>query len=290
MKKWLTYGAVFLTAFFMLFSCDQTEIVSGNQAPPDGTVENAQVKDYVNRLYISLIGREPLGNEESDAISMLRDGDYSITSRQNLIQEIQSLNLFNERLYEITRQDLLNGVDTAEVGSLIGTLLFIYQQSNDSTERELLLIEINRLFELAAIPSGMKNGTIGLREMHKRCLNNTFFDQLNMGSENFVVAAFQHFLFRYPTAQELEQAVRMVDGFQDVLFFEIGESKDDFLEIFMNSRAYEEGVVRQLYLRHLLREPNPTESLQLSSTFSNSNDFKLVQRSILASDDYAQLD
>ena len=32
-----------------------------------------------------------------------------------------------------------------------------------------------------------------------------------MGTENFVVAMFQHFLLRYPTDSELESAKDMVD-------------------------------------------------------------------------------
>ena len=34
-------------------------VVNGNIIPPDTTIENTTIDNYINKLYISTIGREP---------------------------------------------------------------------------------------------------------------------------------------------------------------------------------------------------------------------------------------
>ena len=44
-----------------VFACTKVEdiIVTGNTNPPDKTIENITIETYINKLYISTIGREP---------------------------------------------------------------------------------------------------------------------------------------------------------------------------------------------------------------------------------------
>ena len=56
------------------------------------------------------------------------------------------------------------------------------------------------------------------------------YDEINMGTENFVVSIFQNFFHRYPTAAELYSASNMVDGNQSTIFNTNGSSKKDFIE------------------------------------------------------------
>jgi hypothetical protein len=67
----------FLCLFFTLFvvsSCNNDRdaiLVEGNIAPPDPTIEMVIVEGYINKLYISLLGREPSVNEFNIAIDLL---------------------------------------------------------------------------------------------------------------------------------------------------------------------------------------------------------------------------
>ena len=51
----------------MLISCDKTEevYIEGNVAPPDETIENVIIENYLNKLYISLLGRKATDEEFS---------------------------------------------------------------------------------------------------------------------------------------------------------------------------------------------------------------------------------
>ena len=133
----------------------------------------------------------------------------------------------------------------------------------------------------------MNAGTISVIGLQQRCAYNYFYDQINMGTENFVVSMFQNFLYRYPTDDELTQSKQIVDGFEGVVFLQTGHTKDDFLTIFFGCNNFFEGQVRDLYLRYLFREPTSVEMSDKASIYKNSLDYKALQKSILASNEYA---
>ncbi len=107
-----------------------------------------------------------------------------------------------------------------------------------------------------------------------------------MGSLNFVVSLYQNFLRRYPTENELNNGIVMVDGDFAIVFQQSGNSKSDFINIFFASNDYFEGQVRDLYLRYLFREPTSSESATLTIQYKNSKDYKALQRTILATNEF----
>lgn len=65
---------IFSIVLFTLGSCqndNDTILVEGNIAPPDPTIERVLVEGYVNKLYISLLGREPSTIEFNQALNLL---------------------------------------------------------------------------------------------------------------------------------------------------------------------------------------------------------------------------
>ena len=100
---------------------------------------------------------------------------------------------------------------------------------------------------------------------------------------------FQHFLFRYPTVQELDDGREMVDGFQSIAFLQIGDSKEDYMDIFFASGDYFEGQVRSLFLKYLFREPTSGELLPLVTAYRSNLDYFLLQAEILSLDEYIGL-
>jgi len=180
-------------------------------------------------------------------------------------------------------------MDTADISSNIAIFSFLLTDPTYQAVWPQIQIEKAKMELLKASTNDLKNGTINIVGLHKRVINNYFYDQINMGTENFVNASFQNFFYRYPTSIELDQSKFMVDGLQGVLFLQIGNDKDDFLNIFFSSDSYYEGQVRDLYLRYLFREPTASESTTLTSTYKNSLNYKTLQKSILVLDDYVGL-
>tara|TARA_B110000902_G_C13886904_1_gene428978 strand:- start:246 stop:611 length:366 start_codon:yes stop_codon:yes gene_type:complete len=120
-------------------------------------------------------------------------------------------------------------------------------------------------------------------------VNNNFFDEINMGTENFVIAMFQHFLLRYPTQAEVENASDMVNDGNATVFFETGNGKDDFINIFFASDEYYTGQTNILFNRYLFRNPTSEESVNYSLDYINTGDYKLLQKRVLSNNEFIGL-
>jgi hypothetical protein len=233
------------------------------------------------------LGREPETSEFNDADLSLRNSNFSIASRKAIVQEILNQDAFLDREFEIYRNDLLSGVDTAEVSELIATFEFLLTNSTYMQQWPFIEIEKARLISFRNVSSELKNGTISLIEMQRRCVDNYYFDQLNMGSLNFVIACFQSLLLRNPTEFEKSEGVKMVDGFNGILFLQTGESKDQFQQIFFQSDNYYAGQIKLNFLRFMLRLPNSEEEVYFSSRLKSEGNIKSVLIDLLSSDEYA---
>ena len=104
----------FLATDFILFisSCKKdSDIIANNNAPYYGEIPTILLENYVNRIYIDLIGREPLDNEMLSDVQFLRDADITLESRDSLLYKLQfdttfvegdfSLSIYNRHGQEI---------------------------------------------------------------------------------------------------------------------------------------------------------------------------------------------
>jgi hypothetical protein len=269
-----------------LLACSKQEIVliEGNTPPQEQLVTSAMKLNYINKLYITLLGRKATATEVDAGLITL--GDKALQAQRALL--INNLTAHPEaafQLYEVARNDFLDGVDTATIQR---EYQFILAQLNlaTGTYREYLLLEQKRLSRLRSVPYGLLADTISMAEMHRRIVDNAFYDEINMGTENFVVASFQNFLFRYPTQVELREASNMIGGVAGYLFFTNGSSKADFLQLFFSSDDYLEGQVIDLYKKYLFRNPASSEMVSMTLAYSQHGDYAALQTQILASDAY----
>jgi hypothetical protein len=275
----------------VLASCQKEDlIIEDNTAPPDSTISTLILENYVAKCYISLLGRDPSETEEQNAVQLLRDNNLSVASRKQMIDEILTDVEYRDKILETNSIKLLNApFDTTE----IQTQLFIYNQLlNDPQYAEftdLIQEVIDNLETLLDTPEDFRNGTIGMQEMHRRLVTNDIYDQINMGSFNFVLSLFNHFLYRDPTAEEHDAGITMVDGFNAVVFYQTGSSKEEFIDIFLNSDDYFEGQVRELYLRYLFREPDSEEQSYHAVRYRDSGNYNRLQKDILSTDEFAGL-
>ena len=268
---------------------NDTSVINGNIRPPDSTIADLTIETYVNKVYISLLGREPENTELSAGVTVLKKNNVSIANREELVDEVLNKDGYTQRLFESNMAILLENTDTSDVSEQIAILNFLLTDSTYAPIFDQINYEIGRLTALKSTPKELKTGTIDIVEVHRRMVNNSFYDDINMGTENFVVSMFQNFLNRYPTANELEEGTQIVDGLGGILFFTQGNSKDDFIAIILDTDNYYESQVRDLYLRYLFREPTSVEVTEAAVSYKKNGDYPETQKAILVSNEYVGL-
>ncbi|MEL6135605.1 MAG: hypothetical protein AAFR59_19775, partial [Bacteroidota bacterium] len=155
---------------------------------------------------------------------------------------------------------------------------------------DLIEYEQQRLLRLKQIPFSLPTNLINRVEMHRRCVDNSIYDDINMGTQNFVLSLFEAFLGRYPTVAEETAASQMVDGVNTIFFGEEGDSKTEMIEIFFASDNYYEGAVLEIYEDFLFRSPNSIEMSEATKRYRLSGDYEALLQEILSTDAYMGLD
>ncbi len=280
-----------LLAFPFLFAlaCSpvgEVIVVPGNESPPDLTVPGVVQENFVNRVYISLLGRKPESQELNSALGQLSQANASASARKKVVLDVLRQRAYKDRLYNTARIDLLNNVDTAEIANF----LFVFNQALQDPQYQsfiyLIEFEINRLEELSAAAPQFLRGDIDKAELHRRMVNNNLYDEINMGTQNFVLSVFEHFLNRYPTQAEEQQCILMVDGTNAIAFGKEGSSKEDFLDILLNSDAYLEGQVFDMYEALLFRVPLSAEMAEGTLRYRQTQAYDSVLTDILVTDEF----
>ncbi|HQU99634.1 MAG TPA: hypothetical protein PLO59_00685 [Bacteroidia bacterium] len=280
-------GFILLMAlFFVACNKDETEIVKNNTAPIDSTINITIVETYINRSYISLLGRKPDSAEFSNAFQTLKQNNTSVAQRNLFIQSIFTKTDYNKQLFDINHIDLLNQVDTNEFEDKIMLFNFLLTDSTYAPFWSVFTLELNRIFNLQNAIAKLQQNQISIQQLHMVMVDNYFYDQINMGALNFVTSLYQHFLRRYPTVQELDAGIDMVNDKPATVFQQNGSNKNDFIFIFFNATDYYEGQVRDLYLRYLFREPTTAEMVTLTNQYKSQKNYKNIQQYILTSDEY----
>ena len=285
MKKLL-----FLFSLLIMSSCTKIEdiIVGDNTLPPDNTIENTTIETYINKLYISTIGREPIESEFTTDFTTLREADISQESREIVIDGILNKDEYYNNLFKLESEHLLLGADTSDINQNIHVLNVLLSNSQ-GLDSIYFAENLARMMKLQEVLPGLGNGTILNIEMHKRMVDNSFYDEINMGTENFVVSMFQNFINRYPTLFELQSGKTMVDGGNASIFLVSGNKKADFINIFLESDEYFTGQTNILFNRYLFRAPTSEESINFSLDYINSQDYQLLQSRILSTNEFIGL-
>ena len=282
--------ALFLFSILIIASCSKVEevVVNGNIIPPDTTIENTTIDNYINKLYISTIGREPTTIEFDADFEILRAANLNQQSREVVIASILSKTEYYNNLFKLESANILNGVDT----NMINERVFIYNillTTVSGFDSIYVVYELERMLTFQQALPELNAEIITNTELYKRMVNNNFFDEINMGTENFVIAMFQHFLLRYPTQAEVENASDMVNDGNATIFFETGNGKDDFINIFFASDEYYTGQTNILFNRYLFRNPTSEESVNYSLDYINTGDYKLLQKRVLSNNEFIGL-
>lgn len=267
---------------------EETVVHEGNQPLPDTLISPVIAEAYVNKTYINLLGRKPDDTEFAAAYDPLIDENASVEARKALLETILSKDEYYRRVYDVARISLLNNADSAYFQIQLDNYYRLRADPRYEDFYYLIDREIDEMEAWLAVPEDLRNGSINITEMYRRFVNNAVYDEINMGTENFVLSMYESFLGREPTGAELDAAKNMVDGLSAVVFLEQGTNKDEFLDIFFNSREYQEGRVRSLYLTYLFREPDAVEIERYARLFNETGSIKELQKEILSLDEYLQ--
>ena len=284
-------------------SCKKdANIISNNTAPYYSEISTLLLENYVNRIYIDLIGREPLDTEMDSDVQYLRDADVTLESRDSLIYKLQFDTTYIEgdssykfayfhRMYDMLKVRLLEGASN----SYIGQDLYNHYQNYlvDSIAGNILeankkMLNYNVLNNVLKSELQYYNGQIEINEMHRRMIYNSVYDNINMNTFNFINAAFDNLLFRYPTQYEFDEVYLMIeDNTAQVVLGASGNNKEAFTHIICDTREFYEGVIVWAYGTLLARIPTSEETDFLIQSFYYDYDFQWVQRQIMQSDEYA---
>ncbi len=259
-------------------------------APPYDGVSQVIVNNYVNRLFIDLLGREPDQTELSDAVYVLYLGDLVEYARGLVVDDLMSLAEYFERYHDITSANFLAGVTDQDIQDqidLVDYVIYLDSLNGNFIEMQLLEIELDKLYTLQNAPQNLMDGIITINEFYGIYVNNLVYDNINMGTENFVKSCFENMLKRSPTDGELTSGVSMVDGAASILFLENGTSKGDFIEIITNNDEFYQGLVIEYFSTLMLRDPSSAEIAEHAEDLKNTGDYKGLQKEIVTSDEYA---
>lgn len=281
--------AILILLVFTLFqSCKKETLVTidGNKAPNDFTIDSTTIQRYITRSYILTLGREPDSIEVLNAETNLFSNSLSEASRTAFVNSIFSSDSYLPNLFEQNKFNILNNSDTSEFTSWIAIFENILNDTTAMLQWPYIQYEVDKLVLMQNAFPEFTNGTIGIRELHKRMCNNYIYDQINMGSANFVISSFQHLINRNPTASEQINGINMVENNNSFLFLQAGESKENYLDILTNASNYYEAQVVLLYQKYLFRKPTSYEMFTGTQLFMSTDDYTAVQKAILTSNEF----
>ena len=291
--------------FSLLWGCNSKfeEVVPGNESFSSAGISKIKIENYVNRLFIDIIGRGPTDVEKSIEVDLLNEADLSEEVRLDLINRLMTdetpsenegsyLEAYCNNLYLLAKIRCLDGTSDNEIFQRkVNDLITQVEQDSIAQNWEGYnkgLSELRRYEWMFDSPNKLFSGDIKYHELYTFMIDNGFYDELNMNSFNFIYATFDELLFRFPLEQEYERAYEMVEfSMPNTIFGEYGNSKEDYINIMINSTAMKEGMIRWAYQVFLQREGAAAEVATLLESYKVDEDINQVIAKILVTDEYA---
>jgi len=291
------------TSLVLLASCKKEPVVfEDNTIPEYAGVSTVVLNNYINRLYIDLIGREPLNAEMESDRNFLRTNNLNASSRTQLVDRLMFSTEFVDgdssyrrayvvKLYENLKARYIEGASEALLNERYGLFrgnAILDSLNGDMTSYAMNMAEALRLDSLMAGRISYQNDAISIAELARRMMFNAVYDDINMNAFNFINASFDDSFFRFPTQPEFDQAYQIVElNEPSVLFGMVAQNKLEYLQILTSTGEFYEGMVIWAYQSLLSRNPTSQEVFTAAETLENTLDFSAVQRTILISDEYA---
>lgn len=289
--------------------CKKQEIVDvpDNLSPYYDEIPTIIVNNYVNKVFIDLLGREPTDQELTTETDLLQATKLSFASREALIDKLQTSTVYvpvdssysrayHRWFYEQCKSRFIEGASVDAINEELGQLSFaltLAAASGDTTSQEYLnaLEGVQDIYNLLAADTLYEQGIIDVIEVSRRMIDNAVYDKINMNSFNLVNAAFDDLYFRFPTISEFDAAFTMVESGEPALLFgQTGANKNNFIYLMTHSSEMYEGMIIWAFQTLLARRPSTVEVYALLPQFAASKNFKAVQKAIIRTDEYGHFD
>jgi hypothetical protein len=284
-------------------ACKKEEVLIPDNTPPhyDG-VPLVKIQNFVNRLYIDLLAREPLDIEMEQDVKTLQDAKLAREARLAMVVKLQTdttwiegdtsyRRAYTQNLYNLAKVRCLEGAADDVILQRAGNLRFGAVKDSIEGNWEGYTRKMGLREKLLNVVRGRKDlelGHITYDQLYARVIDNGVYDEINMNTVNFVNASFDELLWRFPTQPELFESFNMIELNQPaVLFGKQGISKDDYVEILTNSREMMEGMIIWAYRQLVNRTPSSAETILLLPDYLEHRDIRLIQQHILVTDEYA---
>lgn len=294
----------FFTILGFITACqtESLQIVPDNDSFSTTGISRIKIENYVNRLFIDLIGREPTDEEQTLEANVLNESHLSKEVRLNLINRLMTdtnyspnegsyQEAFSNNLYFLAKIRCLEGVSDGDIRFKLGPLYHGLYQDSIEEKWDSYYEKQNKIRRYELILNSahdLQQGVIKYHEVFAYMIDNGIYDEFNMNAFNFIRASFDQLLFRLPTAQEYDQAFNMVEyGITDQLLGEIGNSKEDYVNIIIASDAMKEGMIKWAYQVFLQRPGTPAEIASQLQNYLIDEDINKVIANILITDEYA---
>lgn len=294
---------IFLGLGLGLLSCStELEVIDGNNPYSTFNISDLKIENYVNRLYIDILGREPLDTESVVTVNRLKAGSLKRAVRDSIIyslmtdttyrqNEFSYKAAFVQNLYNLAKVRCLEGAsdddvelainvlkNSAQIDSLNGNWDSYYTKQFEIKRNEAVLESRQALYD----------GLIPYHQMYAIMINNGIYDLINMNTFNFVRATFDQLLWRLPTEEEFDHSFNMIEYNQtESLFGGTGSDKNDYINLLTGSDEMLEGMVIWAFQVHLSRTPTANEIVTLLPTYIQTHDINWVIAQILVTDEYA---
>ncbi|MDX1686052.1 MAG: hypothetical protein R3275_12515 [Saprospiraceae bacterium] len=299
----LRNNIIFLLCLLICLSCSKEEnLVPDNDPFSSFNISDLKIENYVNRVFIDIIGREPIDEELDAEVEVLKDSSLNRESRVALVTKLMEDTTFRENefsyhaayiqnLYNLAKARCIESVGDDEIQREIGLALNGAYRDSLVGNWDGYYNNLEKVRRYRAVIQSRVLMEEGLMDFH-RCfafmIDNGIYDVLNMNTFNFVRASFDQLLWRLPSEQEYENAFNMIEFHEKrELFGEVGSDKSDYIRILIDSPGMLEGMVIWAYQTLLNREPTPSEVYTLMQEYAQSKDIGYVITQIVVTDEYA---
>lgn len=270
----------------LLASCARDNIVPVDNLPADSTITQIELENYINKTHIALLNRKPTQAELTQSLQQLDVDRYNRSIRDTYVLGIQDLDRSKWAIWQFLSDRILDGIDTTQVRESADIFQYRVDNSGTQNEKDYWQWLLDRTNNNLVVLEGWYNQDSTYNSLVGWMVRMPIYDEINMGTENFVVSIYQHFYHRYPTDHELTQASKMVDRQWGLLYGVNGNSKADFLNIFLNQGEFQQGLIINAFESYLNRIPTTIESDKHHHHLNNGWDYLKLQRYLLTSSEF----
>ena len=300
----MIWGIIFSS---IIFSCTESENIdiNNNKLPKYKSISTLRIENYVQRMFIDLLGRESTNQERDSFTAQLKRSDLHDSCRTRLVRTLlydttyhvgdsSYRHAFAQRIYDISKARFLEGASDPSIAQFVGNLDFaiaVARLEGDSTRVYLYYDYRKKYFDVLNSRILFRKNLIDYRQMTASMINNSIYDGINMNSFNFVNAAFDNVLSRKPTGDEFSRSFDIIEkNLSRSLFGRWATNKNEFCQVLTESDAFHEEQIRWFYYVMVQREPTTAEVSKLFFPFIKNHRIEEILETILITDEYAQFE